>query len=94
MTSNEDLIVFIQAEINGKTIQLNRKGTWNTKDTFTWHKDCNYRIKPEPREWYINEYPEHLGYKGLGYLHPTREIADNHGDSNVIGVIHVKEVLE
>ena len=96
MTSNKKLLVFIQAEIDNLIIETEyAAGNWKRKAiSDNWNAGYNYRIKSEPREWYVNEYPEHLGYKGFGYLHPTRKIADNHGDSSVIRVIHVKEVLE
>ena len=94
MTSNEELIQLIQAEIDGKTVLVETStGCWRGKNA-GWNSTYDYRIKPEPREWYVNEYPEHLGYKGFGYLHPTREIAGKHGDRDVVRVIHVKEVLK
>ena len=96
MTSNEDLIKYIQAELDGKEIQIEDDlGGWIFKlASEKWYAGHNYRIKPEPREWYVNEYPRNLGHKGLGYLHETKELAKSFGGEKVCKIIKVREILD
>ena len=49
MTSNEEMIVYIQAEIDGKEVQIRGANTdiWVAKGAY-WHSNNTYRVKPEP----------------------------------------------
>ena len=93
MTSNEELITFIKAEIAGKIIQiLHNDNTGHVKVGY-WDALNTYRIKPESRQWYVNEYAGDP-VKGLGYLHETEALATNARDTGCLGTIKVREVLD
>ena len=96
MTSNEALIAYIQAEMDGETLERrNTRGQWCIKNKEdAWNSSIQYRIKIEPREWYVNEYTKQKGHLGLGYLHDTKESANTHSDIGVIRTIKVREVFE
>lgn len=82
----------VQALADGKTIQFN-------SDIEGWN-DCispdldgkwdveRYRIKPEPRALWINE------YKGSLRCHPTLEIAKEKASPDCIGRFRVIEILD
>lgn len=56
---------FVQALAEGKTIQIFFNNEWNDMDVVSFSADPHkYRIKPEPRVLYVNEYTSgyHLGY--------------------------------
>ena len=61
MTTKE-MIAVMQAFEEGKTIEYNAKwgsdaGKWDEIDdpVWDWHA-CNYRVKPEPKEFYVVGY--------------------------------------
>ena len=57
MTSNCELIMFIKAEIAGRAIQQMPPldGTWQEK-SHGWDSSFEYRLKPEPRVRWVNDY--------------------------------------
>ena len=56
MTSNKELIVFIQAEIDNLIIETEyAAGNWKRKAfSDTWNAGYNYRISLKPRKWFAN----------------------------------------
>ena len=92
MTSNEELIAYIQAEMDGKEIQYKQNTeAWYAKNPLSgWNSNTIYRVKPEPREWYVNEYsPGDLGY----VLYDTATAAKKR-TSDETQQIKIREVLE
>ena len=81
-----ELLPIIQAYAEGKEIQYKLIGVdqaWGGEknDYYTWDNECEYRIKPEPREFWIS-------VAGHMEVHDERPIALK-GD-----YIHVREVLD
>lgn len=55
----KDYLPLVQALAEGKQIQLNYNGDWkNISDMAPMFPANFYRIKPEPREIWVNEWPE------------------------------------
>jgi len=83
----------------GKKVQFRYRGRteWSNKLSldeleFNWSAK-EYRLAPEPREWWINVYPA-----GNVCAHSSRKNADTDADYNriecVVECVHVREVLE
>jgi len=95
--THDEMIEVIQAHKEGKEIQCRLKDPsldemgWLTKggDTFNF-TDYIYRIKPEPKEIWVNEHRQAVD---IGYS--SREEAVNHAywDAERVAV-HYKEVIE
>lgn len=87
------LLPIITAFSEGKTIQVRlHDGPWHDILSADVRFDSpaeSYRIKPEPREFWLNIYG---GIDSYGY--PTREDADACAARNRKECIRVKEVLE
>lgn len=86
----KDYLPLVQALADGKVIQiLEVDGAWVDviPETFFTMPASSYRIKPEPREIWVNEYPD-----GFGFHYRTKEDAEKFG----VGVRQVcfREVLE
>lgn len=63
----------MQALADGKTIQMLSVNQWKDVDEVQFLKPVDhYRIKPEPRRWWVNVYPN--GH--LGFLYNSKEEAD------------------
>jgi hypothetical protein len=86
------MIAVMQAYADGKEIQYRRigNGEWDDcKPRWDWAA-CEYRVKPEPREWWILTTTRGGAYAvcaseimaAEGMLHPGQAI------------VHVREVLE
>ncbi len=91
MTHNE-MIEVIQAHRDGKKIQA-KSILIDWHDTVlnqpSWNFDVyDYRIKPEPREWWVNVYPD-----GDSYWYETKEAADKQTSKYRLECRHVREVL-
>ena len=73
----------------GATLQFyNQRGEWVEVKFPTWDKTSVYRVKPEPREWWVEILPGEMPT-----LWGRRPDLANHKD--YIGeVIHVREVVE
>jgi hypothetical protein len=91
----DEMIAVLQAAEAGKIIQCRRKhgGTWdegfirsNSRVGFNFI-DYDYRVKPEPREWWIHK-NEITGYCSGAYPCPQLYIRPNEIE------IHVREVLD
>jgi hypothetical protein len=72
-------IPLLQAIVEGKDLQFKREGVWvddpaRDADAATWFSIMdspqNWRIKPQPREWWFNEYKN-----GRGELRDSPEAA-------------------
>ena len=81
----------IHAWADGEVIQWreNDSDKWSDDDSPAWDLKLQFRIKPEPREWWIFS-------NGSGYLWSTRAHAEQHAASMGAGgeVIRVREILE
>jgi hypothetical protein len=105
MMDIDSMIAVLQAAKAGKQIEYRtRRSTNGSTDPWAithsitergWFDSqvFDYRVKPEPREWWVNVYdgmPE-------GFVHPTKEDAE-HWKSQSSGtrkeVVRVREVLE
>jgi hypothetical protein len=87
------LLPIIEQYAAGKTVQVFIGGTWVDLDStdFSSHPS-HYRIKPEPREWWLNEYN---GYAGkFVSIWNTKESADLNANTTRLRCIRVREVLE
>jgi hypothetical protein len=87
--SAKEFLPLVQALAGGKTIQVRVVNTWVDGDDFDFglEPEC-YRIKPEPREFWLNTYPS-----GEIHIHPTKYAADDLARLIRVDCIHVREVL-
>lgn len=59
----KDYLPLVQALAEGRVIQGNCGGEWKDDDYPSFSSPPNYyRIKPEPREVWVNEYPSGVQY--------------------------------
>jgi len=87
----KDYLPLVQALVEGKTVQYRLLGEkWSTGGDvdFSLPPD-QYRIKPEPREWWYNRYPD--GRDCGGYA--SKESAQRYADAGAIQVRY-REVIE
>ena len=86
----KELLPIIQAFADGKDVEFsNRDGDWESfvvgEDSFNLSFDNKWRIKPEPREWYV----------ALDTGDPYECTAFSNMPDPAIGdVVHVREVIE
>ncbi len=85
------LIPLMEAHARGEAIQALDHGEWvDTEDPqFGLFEHQYFRIKPTPREWWINTYEGNAGA-----MYPTKEIAKAKKGSAASETIHVREVLD
>ena len=92
MMTHDEMIAVIAAHRDGKKIQCQSKDgrdNWfDTPDPVWDFAFCDYRIKPEPREWWVNVYPG-----GDSYWYETKEAADKQTSKYHLECRHVREVL-
>ena len=65
----EEIIKVVQAHIDGKTVQYKHLGEWKKtafEPKFWDFEGMDYRIKPEPREFYLNIHKD-----GVIYAHDS-----------------------
>lgn len=78
MSTLDEKLAVMQAAKDGKTIEFKRKLTnsgWAVIVAPGWDwQSFEYRVKREPRTFYINEYPDNE-YGVIGYAYPTKESA-------------------
>lgn len=85
------MIEVLQAAKAGKKIQCKGIGTeWLNEPNPDWNfSRWTYRIKPEPRVIYVNEYPN-----SFGAIHHTEEAAKREASSNCTKQVKFIEVIE
>jgi hypothetical protein len=87
-----ELLPTIKAFSEGKMIQYRGEGEtlWTDIENPDWFNHLVYRIKPEPREfWIVPSRSPHYIYTGLSY---DSESDARRANSGML-LIHVKEVL-
>lgn len=87
-------IAVIQAFEDGKRVQtkpVNSELHWMDSSNPSWNwVNINYRIKPEPREWWANLFPN----GEFGKLYSSKEKVENLNSKKAVGIIHfVGDVL-
>jgi hypothetical protein len=81
----------VQALAAEKTIQIKSlaNGAWtDIPDPVFGGRPEQYRIKPEPREWWFNFYSG-----SVGGIHTSKQSADDQATSDRTECIHVREVI-
>ncbi|MCX2894843.1 hypothetical protein ORG27_14785 [Stenotrophomonas lactitubi] len=69
----KDYLPLVQALADGKVIQIEIDGVWTDGNEFHFvDQPSEYRIKPEPREIWVNEYAE-----GDHHMHYSAESAEH-----------------
>lgn len=89
-----DQIIEVTAAFKaGKKIQYNSRGKWYDDPCPTWNfSGVRYRVKPEPREWWLNVY--NSGVSVCSTVCSTEDAANAYSASYRIECVHVREVLE
>ena len=89
----EEKIAVMQAEVDGKKIQIKSSNgaDWiSTNQPLTWDWwSYDYRVKPEPREIYCNEYKT-----GFGSAFGSTDEADRHVAPGRTRVVRFVEDME
>ena len=68
MTSDSELIEFIQARMNGERVEQKCGSIW--LDFENWDSNAVYRVKPDPIMRWVNVYPDGT-YGDFAYLSPS-----------------------
>ena len=93
MTLNE-MIDVLEAKKRGEIIQRQWKCCivpWSDDDDPLWNfEQCNYRVKPKPREWWINEYESGSGLD----RYATKAEATARAAPGRLRCVHVIEVID
>lgn len=88
------LLPIITAWANGETIQIQNGTEWcDISHAADPSFDCapdRYRIKPKPREYWMNVYPD----AEAAAVHPTKTAADASALFNRVECIKLREVTE
>lgn len=94
--THDEIIAVVQAHKEGKVIQskLRRKELewYDTAPSWDFH-NFDYRVKPEPREWWVNKYHNWTCCN----MHPTLDEAikcSTGSPQEPIERIHVREVID
>ena len=103
MTTKEKIAVMLAFE-EGKTIEYNYRWSslaskWDKVDDPIWDWNaCNYRVKPEPREFYMLQYTSSSGegyYQTLLSREETEKLARDYNAAGIKArVIKLREVLD
>lgn len=91
----DQMIEVLQAHKNGKQIEYQNKNSnsWIECTNPIWSfSQCNYRIKQEPRHFWVNIYPNQSACSAC--IHNSQRDADIAADSNRIECIEVVEVVK
>ena len=99
----QEMICVLQAFERGETIQYrrlefsNNETCWFDLRPVGGMFNCNfadyeYRVKPKPREFWVNKYSNDRTASFTAY--PTKEDADRFAFVSRIACIHVQEVIE
>lgn len=90
----KDYLPLVQAMADGKTIQFNRGGTWvdAMSPRFSDYLPSAFRIKPEPREIWVNHYANPCM---LDQICDSKEEADQRSArGELVCQIRYREVIE
>lgn len=89
----KDYLPLVQALADGKVIQFNASCSgWTDTDWIVPDQPaCRYRIKPEPREVWINRFPD--GHDGLTWYETEEAALRAYGHVGAIQVRY-REVIE
>lgn len=97
----DQLAELVQAAKAGKALQMHWNDDRGWVDVppdrfmvnFRSFPDNDWRIKPEPREWWVNDYlgDENLGADGTRW-HPTRNEADKYAERDRKRLLRLKEI--
>lgn len=89
----KELLPIIQAFADGKQIQFKSvcKNKWEWKDVEDpqWFDRNEYRVKPEPKEVWVNEYPS-----GSMFGYSSKYLADESKVYGRVSCTHYREVIE
>ena len=86
------LLPIIEAYANGETVQIRKGNYWGKNEYYTFAgSPDSYRIKPKPREFWVNEYT--FGIGNTCYTSEHFADAARRGDK-FIKTIHLIEVLD
>lgn len=79
----------------GKTVQFrdDLECDWVNTGKPHFHANVEYRIKPEPREWWVNVYPKDCKFS-VPKLHGSYEAARAKRTAEAVNTIRVREVIE
>jgi len=90
--TEQEMIDVLQAHLDGKTIQIKAGDIgWVDLESPNWNfAGSKYRVKPTPREFWINVYD---GHPLAMYVHRSKESADKENSARK-ECIHVIEVTE
>lgn len=89
-----ELMPILKAYAEGKAIQIFYDGKWNDYIRHPREFDFppkNYRVKPEPRTFWINNYPD--GYSQVHLSKQLADLADISAAHSRIECIQLKEVI-
>ena len=95
MNTIDEAIEVLQAMRDGKSIQvLHINDHWGDRvksreDELPDFYNLDYRVKPEPREFWLNLYPSGSACRHETFEEASRNISDPHGIT-----IKVREVIE
>ena len=92
----KELMPLIQAYAEGKSLQAKNAimSTWKDIDAPFWSEGVEYRIKPEPREFWLIQLP--MDVRSGHIVCSSEEAANAYAstfDEDASQIIHVKEVL-
>jgi hypothetical protein len=106
MASREEIqerIHIEQAWVDGKDVQIKNDYTWlpiGKDDALFLFDKCQYRIKPEPKDFWVNEYKENYSNCGAETFYGDTNLSEiqakekANGSSMYIRTIHLREVTD
>lgn len=89
--THDEMIAVIQAHKDGKKLEYRTKGMvgWDDVTNVVWSfHSTDYRVKPEPRTFWVNVYPT-----GEKFAYETKEDADGAASRHRKECIEVVEKL-
>lgn len=106
MKTTAEMIVVMEGWTQGKEIQQKRlegfdgpyiwiPASYDEAGRPEWNWETfDYRIKPEPKVGYVNEYPPEHEWSCIGNMHPTPEKAREEAgkDATRIAVKYIEEI--
>ena len=93
--THDEMIEVIQAHKNGKVIQVRTapSALWCTTIVPNWNFGfLEFRVKPQPKEYWLIPYKEKLGFSVSSY--DPRNAVEGGDKVDIAGIIHVITVVE